>query len=310
MEPSIDQFYLFGLTALIACAMKIGILSLVITRSKLTSAFNIVCLALITQNALEFLSAFSYGANPAIAFYFVDGVMFSLYGFAAALVYFCVTVAQRSYAPLLSRLFASGAALVAGLHLSGLLISGYEVLGYTIISIEGVAYPAFQLYILAVILAAFGSLLHGYMTGTPEIKSRCQTTLLAIAPICALGIGVIVLRILGYNASTAIAMPIASTFFAWVLMLDQRGEFVTFKVKWRIIWKLATNIHNLRLADWAEEVEKQLVLEALRTEHNNKSAAARLLGTNQTTFHRKAEKYLARPAKKLRKHPATAPDYS
>ncbi len=72
-------------------------------------------------------------------------------------------------------------------------------------------------------------------------------------------------------------------------MLDQRGEFITFQVKWRIIWKLATNIKNLNLADWAEEVEKQLVLEAMRTERNNKSAAARLLGSNQTTFHRKAE---------------------
>jgi len=300
MDQYSDNFYIYGLTALVACTMKIVILFMANTNTKLTAAVNLVCIALIAQNALEFLSAFTFSANPVIASYFVDGVMFSLYFFAAALVYFCVTVAQIQSARLISSLFAGFALLVGALHLSGQLIDGYVAVGYTIISNEGALYPVFQVYILSVILTLLVTLMHGIIKAEPEIQARCKTTLLAIAPICGTGVGVIVFRMLGFNSSSAIVMPIASTFFVWVLMLDQRGEFITFRVKWRIIWKLAINIKNLNLTDWAEEVEKQLVLEALRTEGNNKSAAARLLGSNQTTFHRKAEKYLETPVRKPR----------
>lgn len=311
MDQAIDQFYIYGLTALAACILKSFILSMAVSRSRLTSAFYLVCLALIAQNALEFLSAFTFAANHAIASYFVDGVMFSLYIFAAALIYFCVTVAQLRHGKLIVSLFAGFATLVGALHLSGLLIEGYIPAGYTIISVEGALYPVFQLYILSVIIALLGILVYGIQSSAPEIQARCKTTLFAIAPICAVGVGVIVLRLLGFNSSSAIVMPLASTFFVWILMLDQRGEFIMFRVKWRIIWKLATNIKNLNLTDWAEEVERQLVLEAMRTENNNKSAAARLLGSNQTTFHRKAEKYLDTPARRprSRRGPAFATDY-
>lgn len=306
MDQSMDQFYIYGLTALLACTMKIVILSLAVSKSKLTSAFYIVCLALIAQNALEFLSAFTFGANPAIAKYFVDGVMFSLYVFAAALVYFCATVAQLRHSKIVISLYAAFALLVGALHLSGTLITGYDRVGYTIISLEGGMYPVFQIYILSVIAGILTILIRGIMSPTLEIRARCKTTLLGIAPICAMGVGVVVFRLLGFNSSSAIVMPLASTFFVWILLLDQRGEFITFRVKWRIIWKLATNIKNLNLAEWAEEVEKQLVLEAMRTEGNNKSAAARLLGSNQTTFHRKAEKYLEPPARRSSSRRRTA----
>ena len=311
MDQSLNQFYVYGLTALLACTMKIVILSLAVSKSKLTAAFYLVCLALIAQNALEFLSAFIFGANPSIADYFVDGVMFSLYILAAALIFFCATVAQVRRSRLIVGFYAGFAALVGVLHLSGSLVTGYEASGYTLISIEGPLYPVFQIYILSVITGLVTILVRGMMSPAPEVQARCRTTLLGIAPICAVGLGVVIFRLMGFNSSAAIIMPLASTFFVWILMLDQRGEFITFQVKWRIIWKLATNIKNLNMAEWAEEVEKQLVLEAMRTERNNKSAAARLLGSNQTTFHRKAEKYLAIPARRNRprRHPAIAADY-
>lgn len=260
------------------------------------SAFNLVCIALILQNALEFLSAFIYGSNPALALYFVNGVMFSLYFFAATLVYFSVTVAQTHYANLVAGLFGCLALLVAALHLGGLLISGFTPLSYTIISVPGPMYWVLQVYIFGVVLTTLVTLSSVAFSASPETQERCQTTLFAVTPICALGIGVIVLRALGYNASTAIAMPLASTIFVWVLMLDQRGEFITFKVKWRINFKLALNMKNLKLADWAEELEKQLFIEAMHAARNNNSAAARLLGCNQTTFHRKAEKHFDKPS--------------
>ena len=297
MDQSMEQFYLFGLAALIACTLKIVILSMVISRTKLASAFNLICIALITQNALEFLSAFTYAANPEVATYFLDGLMFSLYASAAALVYFSLTVAQVKFIRPLSTLFLLFAVAIGGLHATGYIVDGYIPLGYTIISNEGVLYPAFEAFILAVIAVSIGTLFMGRRSNNQEIQSRSKTALLAIAPICLLGVGVIALRIIGFNSSSGIFMPLATTFFVWILMLDQRGEFVTFNVKWRIIWKLATNIKSLKLADWAGEVEKQLVLEAMRTKNNNKSAAAKLVGSNQTTFHRKAEKHMQTPAR-------------
>ena len=290
-----QHFFYLGLIALAACVLKSVILSMVITRSRLTSALNLVCLALIAQNAFEFLTGFMIANTGQIPTLMVDGVFISLYLVAGSLVYFCMTVTQARFGQWISLGFAGFTALIVMLHFSGLIAQGYIVLGYTIISNEGAFYPLFQLFVVSALLTSIGSLFLGMRWGDDTVRERSKTTLIAIAPLAIVGLGVVALRLLGFDSSSALVMPIASTFFLWILMLDERGEFVTFKVKWRIIFKLATNMNSLKLREWDKEVERQLILEALRTTNNNKAAAAKLLGANQTTFHRKAEQHLEKP---------------
>jgi hypothetical protein len=292
MDQAPDQYYLHGLIALISCCFQIGILSAVITRSRLTSAFNLLCIVLIFRSALDFLSATLYATNPDITYQLMDGSMLGTIFFGVALVYFSVTVAQIRYASQLVGLFAASGILVACLQPLGLLASGYTAVSYTIIREPGPMFWVFKLHIMGAALTSLGTLIWGAITASPEQQARCKTSLIAILPLCALALGVLILRAEGYNASASIGVAFVSTFFVWILMMDERGEFVTFKVKSSIIFRLVTNIKNLKLDDWADEVEKLLIIEAMRATNNNKSAAARLLSINQTTFHRKAEKHL------------------
>lgn len=288
-----EMFYVFGFIALIAAIFKIIILYQVVTDSKLTSALNLLILALIAQNCFEFLGYLTWVSNPGFSAYLVDGLFISLYAVVAAAVFLVMRVSESTHGRFVSSLFAAFGLVLAVLHSQGLIASAYEQVGYTIISVEASLYPLFSLYVIAAVLVSLWTLVKGSLGRAKPIKDRCRVTLLAIAPLFAVGFSVVVLRQMGFNASTALAMPLASTLLVWILMVDERGDYLSFKIKWAILLKLAFNTKDISLNNWTNMVEKMLVLEAMRGTDNNKSEAARLIAINKTTFHRKAEKHLA-----------------
>ena len=286
------MFYTFGFIALTAAIFKIIILYQVVTASKLTAALNLLILALIALNCFEFLGYLTWANDPTFSAYMVDGLFLSLYAVIAAAVFLVMKVSKSAHAKLVSSLFGGFGLVLAVLHSQGLISPAYEQVGYTIISVEGSLYPLFSLYVISAVLVTLGVLTKGSLTGSKQIRDRCRVTLLAIAPLCAVGFSVIVFRQMGFNASTALAMPLTSTLLVWILMVDQRGDYLSFKIKWVILLKLALHTRDINLNHWAEMLDKMLVIEALRVTGNNKSEAARLIGINKTTFHRKTEKYL------------------
>lgn len=288
-----EMFYVFGFIALIAAIFKIIILYQVVTASKLTSALNLLILALIAQNCFEFLGYLTWVSDPGFSAYLIDGLFISLYAAAAAAVFLVMRVSESAYGRLVPGLFAAFALVLAVLHSQGLIASAYEQVGYTIISVEASLYPLFSVYVLGAVVVTLWTLIKGSLFASRQIRDRCRVTLMAIAPLCAVGFGVIVLRQMGFNASTALAMPLASTLLVWILMVDERGDYLSLKIKWTILLKLAFNTKDINLNNWTNMVEKMLVLEAMRGTGNNKSEAARLIAINKTTFHRKAEKHLA-----------------
>lgn len=288
-----EMFYIFGFIALIAAIFKIIILYQVVTDSRLTSALNLLILALIAQNCFEFLGYLTWVNDPGFSAYLIDGLFISIYAVIAAAVFLVMRVSEFAYGRIISALFAGFALILAILHSQGLLVTGYEQVGYTIISEQGSFYLLFQVYIVSAILVVLSALMSGSFSAARQIKDRCRVTLLAISPLCVVGLGVVVLRAFGFNASTALAMPLASTLLVWILMVDERGDYLSLKIKWAILLKLALNTKDINLNNWTNLVEKMLVLEAMRGTGNNKSEAARLIAINKTTFHRKAEKHLA-----------------
>lgn len=288
-----EMFYIFGFIALIAAMFKIIILYQVVTISRLTSALNLLIVALIAHNCFEFLAYLTWVNDPGFSVYMIDGLFISLYAAAAASIFLIMRVSEFAYGKLISALFAGFSLILAILHSQGLLVTSYEQVGYTIISEQGSFYLLFQLYMVSAILVALSVLMKRSLSAARQIRDRCRVTLLAIAPLCAVGLGVLALREFGFNASTALAMPLASTLLVWVLMVDERGDYLSLKIKWAILWKLALNTKDINLNTWTNLVEKMLVLEAMHSTGNNKSEAARLIAVNKTTFHRKAEKHLA-----------------
>ncbi|PCJ23584.1 MAG: hypothetical protein COA96_11595 [SAR86 cluster bacterium] len=288
-----EMFYVFGFIALTAAIFKIIILYQVVTSSQLTSALNILVLALICQNSFEFLSYLSWANDPTFSAYMVGGVFVSLFAVAAAAISLIMKVSESAHGKLISMTYAAFGLVLVALHSQGLIVSGYEQVGYTIIAVEGTWYSLFSIYVLTAVFIALGTLIKGSLASNRQVKDRCRVTLIAITPLCIVAFGVVALRQLGFNSSTALAMPLASTLLVWVLMVDERGDFLRLKIKWAILLKLAASSKDIDLNNWSNQVEKMLILEALRGTGNNKSEAAKLVALNKTTFHRKAEKYLA-----------------
>jgi len=286
-----EQFHVYGLVALTAAILKTAILLQSTTRTKISSAFNIVCIAMILQNTFEFLGYFTASNNSVLSGLMVDGVMLSLYFVVASSFVFCCMVSGVRFARLITKIAWCSFAILVCLHFSGLIVTGYSITSYTIISVEGLLYPVFQLYVIAAIVTAMYSLSIGARSHSLEVSIRSKKVLLGMAPIAFIGLSVVMLRIVGFNSSTALLMPIVTTLFVWVILLDRRIDILTIRIKWKIIWSLVITIRNIKLSEWLELVEKQIIMEALRSQKNNKSAAAKLIGANKTTFHRKLEKY-------------------
>jgi len=291
-----EMFYAFGFIALIAAVFKIIILYQVVTYSKLSSALNLLILALIVQNCFEFLGYFTWTKDPALSSRMVDGVFLGYFAVSSAAILLIMRVSELRYGKLIAGLFAGSGLIMAVMLSQGLITTAYVQTGYTIVPEHGSYYSLFSLYILSVLAVAMGTLGWASLKASRKIKDRCRVTLIAISPMIAVSFGVIILKQFGFASSTALLTPLASTLFVWVLMVDERGDFLRMKIKWVILMKLALNTKDISLNNWTNLVEKMLVLEAMRGTSNNKSEAARLVGVNKTTFHRKAERHISEPA--------------
>jgi len=294
----VHYFYAFGVAALIACLLKSLILAQVITGNRVTYTFNLVAITLIMQNLFEFLGYSLWIHNEALASIFINALVASLILTVPAFLSF---LSVTSELPALNRIAATYWIFACLLLLTlplGLLIDGWQQANYTITSIPGTLYGAFQIYSLSGTVIFIIYLIKGMKSSERGISERCRLITMAAWPIVAVAIGVNLLRVLGINASTAIVMPLASTFLIWVLMHDAKGEILPFKLKWQRVWFLlrsaannATSKEEYKLADYSELLERQQI-EALITRYDgNASQVARILGTSHSTIARKMKKY-------------------
>ena len=171
-------------------------------------------------------------------------------------------------------------------------------MAYTIVSVPGPAYPLLQYYSFAALIIAIGSLGCGLASKDREIQTRSRVLLIAFAPVFLVSIGVNFLKMQGFNSSTAIMMPLASTFFIWVLMYLARDEVVTFRLKWKQAWFLVRQLKNVVFSnysyanqDYVEFIEKEQLKALLEIANGKQSEVARILGTSRATICRKVSKF-------------------
>ncbi|NKB33803.1 MAG: hypothetical protein GKR91_11960 [Pseudomonadales bacterium] len=293
-----DTFYYLSLIALIAALLKTAILAQVVNRSKLTSAFMLVTLVLILQNITEFFIFFTFGlsdqlASQLLGFYYVLVALL-----AVVLVSLALTAAEAPNIQLYRYFFGAIAIVVTYYTLNGNLHLGIESNGYSLIGVPGPAYIVFQALLLAMVVICTYWLWRGSISSNVKIAHRSRLTMFAALPIFATGLFVTILKLAGFGASTGGVTPLASTFFVWILMHDERGDFVVFKLKWIRVWfysrlalKIAFSKDSLSMKDFKEETEKTILLEALKLCDYNMSAAARLLETSHSSVSRKVKRY-------------------
>ena len=285
------QFTLFGLAALLAACFKLLILFQVRANSALSVAFLYACLALIIQNALEFCGYISFSTDLGSATPFLHALIVSLYWVCASMVYLCAVVSALKSAKLMGLVFACGAALLTVIHVAGYSVSGFQQSGYSIISEPGPAYLLFQLFAPTCAVVCIVCLVSGLRSSDLAVIKRSRLTLVAVLPLCAIGIFTTLLRAMGFDSTTAIVMPFASTFLVWILMHEARGDIVSFKLKWRFIWSVLRYAKDTNIHEWPELTDRIQLIEAMRICDNNQSKVAKLLKTSTATVSRKCAKY-------------------
>lgn len=291
-------FYFFGVFALFGAILKTLILAQISTRTSITLAFVVLALLFILQNTFEFLGYWTFESDQALAYLFIDGLMISLIFTAPAAIHFIARTIGNGIA-----MATVPVLLVFGCFLTYLLVAGdvvltYEHVGYTIVSVPGPAYGLFQLHVIAAVLIAVASLVFGLLSKDREIHTRSKILLIAFTPIFLVSLGVNLFKILGFNASTAILMPLASTFFIWVLMYLARDEVITFRLKWRQAWFLIGQLrrvifssHSYANQDYLEALERDQLAALLEITDGKQAEVARILGTSPATVCRRVSKF-------------------
>jgi len=310
-----DAFYYLSFIALFAATLKIVILAQVITRSALTSAFTLITLALILQNATEFVGFFTFGTNYAFSYVVMVVVLFSLVLVFASLANLVLTVIEHKQRRLFQKAYIGMVAVITLLLLNGSIYQGFVISGTSVISEQGPAFPIFLTYAIATMLLCVYWLWKGISNKDHEIARRSHVTLMAVLPIIIVSVGVPFLRLFDFETSTAYFMPLASTYFVWILMHDERGDFITFKLKWVRVWffiklaiKTAVSGDDVKIKNLLEQTERMLLIEGMKSCGSNMSATARLLGTSHSSVSRKLKKVrLENRTEKVDYHPAESP---
>lgn len=288
---TMEQMQILGLVALLAGMAKSAILFFSQTENKLTSAFALVCISMVLQNAFEFLVSATYYSNPGLATWFLHSEFLSIIFLAFCLLVFSLTVTEHKYTRPITITLGCWALLCSALLLTGQIVHGYEQAGFSVISIPAPYYFVLNTYVFVAANTVLLTLIHATLTKRGEVKTRSRQVLFAVAPIYVLVLFVQITRLMGIHSTTAVSMPLATTFFVGMMVLYQSGRIVIFKIKWTVIWKLATSMRDVKLSEWVNLVEKLLVKESMRVSGNNQSEAAKLIKSNQSTVGRKFKKY-------------------
>lgn len=282
-----------------AALLKILILSQSATNNKPASAFNLVAISLILGNLSEGVAFFTFADNREIAELAAKGVIISMCLVGASVVHLCATVTEHHYYKLLVISAWSFAGVVVTLAIFNRVVLGVEIGELLLVTIPSDAYILFQLLILASISISLFLLATNLHSANYELALRCRCVLIAMAPMFCVGLSIIVLRMVGVVHSSGILMPIASTWFVWILLRSQT-DILGFKLQWLQFWffvkqagRAATGRDVLTLQQGNEEIEKLVIIEAMKLSNFIVSDAARLIGCPRETTNRKWKKIKA-----------------
>lgn len=293
-----EAFYLFGVFALFGVILKTLILAQISTRTRITLAFVVLTLLFIFQNAFEFLGYWMFESNQALSYLFIDGLMVSLIFIPPVAIHFiALSIGNRITMLTVPVLLLTACYLTYSL-VTGNVVQTYKHVAYTIVSVPGQDYGLFQAHAISAVIIAIASLAFGLFSRDKEIYNRSKILLIAFTPIFLVSLGVNIFKMFGFNSSTAILMPLASTFFIWVLMYLARDEVITFRLKWRQAWFLVRQLRQVIFSnysyaneDYLELLEKDQLAALLEITGGKQAEVARILGTSPATVSRKVSRF-------------------
>lgn len=287
-----DMLIYLGFIALVGIVVKIAILFNVSIKSKISESFAVVCLLLLLQNVTEFLGYFTYNVSEQVSFTFVHIYMISLYFIFPGILLLALALVEYKHLKA-ARLFLFGiAAFISVAHAAGFVVEGVKFIGWSAVTMPGQYYWAAVAYPALTGLFALVVLFRHYLGNESfEIRSRARVNLLAFSPMLLVISLVLLFRLAGFESSTALALPLATIFFLFVMLLQTNNNIFWASLRLKILLSVLTLKNINTLDEILGNIEKLRITEALRASNGMQRNAAKLLSVPPSTLNKKIAKY-------------------
>lgn len=261
-------------------------------------AYAMLALALIIENALEFVFSIVAVTNPLEINFYMDLVIAALALVFIAVLNFAVAVSQIKFGKVILNVFVAWAALVLFVHANGWLITGYQLTSYSIISSPGPLSILWLTYAFFTCAAAPILLLLGLNGPRPK---ESWSAFKGIIWISGTVVGTAALRLAGIEASTGALLSISAGICMLVLLNEKEQYFISFEtsptlqikralLKWKVLYRLSRT-SKLDLQNWNRIMQKTMIEDAMKHSDNNFNKAASFIGIPESTLRDRYNKY-------------------
>jgi len=281
-----------GTVAALSFVLKVAILFNIRIRNRISESFVLLCLVFVIQSATEFLAYFTYLKSEALGEFLIHIYLISLYFIFPATLQFALALTESKIVNLARLISFSIATLISVAYVAGLVVADLRFLGWSVISVPGPLYWYAVPTLLSIGLLTFGHLFYQYFKNeNPLIRHNAKIYLFALLPIAIVTVSVVLLRLLGFNSSTAVSLPIATTVFLYIMLLHTNGNLFWMSTKLKSALVLLKMDEKASVDVIFQEIEKLRIQEALKLTDGQQKSAAELLGVPASTLNKRLSKY-------------------
>lgn len=287
-----DAAVYLGTVAAIAFVVKCAILFNVQIKDRISQTFVLLCLFFVIQNAVEFLGYFTYLKSASLGELFLHFYLVTTYFvFPTLLLYALALTGSRWFGKIRFATYTLSVAFTLA-HIGGFVVDGFVFLGWSVITEPGPLYWTAMSYVLLCCIAVVALLAYHFKSNSDhEIRHNARVTLWAFTPIIAVAAGVLSLRVLGFDSSSAVSLPVATVIFLYIMLLHTNGNLFWFSTKLKSILVIMRMDHNVSFDAIITELEKVRIQEALKLTDGQQKNAAELLGIPPSTLNKRLNKY-------------------
>ena len=291
----------YMLPALAGLVLKLVILAYAWRGRKTAGLLVSLLLIFALHNAIEFVGYSLFLDHQAVETLFRTYYVVTVFGLAIISL-LAFETSKNTLAWINYGLFAIGTLLAGAIMFSDLVVAGHYSIGYAATAVQGEYYAAFAIYCLIALLTALGSLIYGWHTATTPLQAtRCLYSLMAVTPVLFIGPLVLILNMFGIFINAAGLIPLATTFFVYVVIkgesdhqLTDIRRFLPFSNERRLAARFSeltdayaqsSNQENA-YADLRDGIERQAILYTFEKCGGNISESTRMMGLqNRSTLY-------------------------
>ena len=295
-----SSYYWLGLVGAAAAIAQGWMLFKTKSHTTLSSAFTILSLILILQHSLEFVISLLLVSNPDSIVPAMHVFMATLYFMALAMMNMAKTIVGSKLADFAFNVLAVMTAGIMLMHANGMLFQSFTLTEYSVISTPSEYQGIWFMYASILLTSIAGVLVSGVYDDNKEVNRRSWVAIKALSPIIICSMSVVILRQFGINASTAIALPFASSIMLAILMLEEKNEFLVFEenlkdrwartvIKLRVGFYVLFNWHGTDRKELLKTIDTILITGAMKRK-STASDAAEFLNIPRNTLNNLRQK--------------------